>query len=302
MRVLAFCLAMLVSQSSIGSVYIVQSKYLSSIYNTSIGHALKHLRPNEDIRILSVRDFNRDVYTTSKQVTEETIRNKAAKYDNLVLLGHDVSLIRSQGKASIYIPILLDQIETGIMGPASPSSILRGIADARNFTQLMGRHVYILSDPSSISRLRLSLFLAELREDKDVIVTSKMLESVSDLRNTLRSLNKEPQGTIINNVFNLVDEDDFRDVPMQVADEIISNINTRHVEVSILKPGLQTAMGFGALPAKIAILVDALLQDGSYPIDLGMQTGVNLSRVTTLHITDYVVGNSKSIVTIEVVE
>lgn len=302
MRALLLLLSLMCGSVSAESIYVVQSKNISSIYEDSVAQALKRLRPEADIRVLMVRDFHRDRFSLSKEITERMILRRAAEYDNLILLGYDVSFLQIEGKTPLYIPVLVDNAISGNLGPASPSSLLHGIEVAREHTTLLGSSIYILSDSSNLSQLRSSEFKERLVLDKSIRLKEITVKSASELRGVLVDLNTDEQGVIVNNVFSLLDDDTYYDLNMRDVDEIISDINRKHVEVSVLKSGLTTAIGFGVLATDIAEAIDAILRNPEEPLVLPMRAGVNLDRVTKLHITDYVIGNAASIVSIEVKE
>lgn len=299
MRIIALLLLLLCASAQAESVYIVQSKNISSIYEDSIALAVKQLRPDDSVRVLLVRDFHRDRYSASKEVTERMILHRASEYDNLILLGYDVSYLQIEGKSPVYLPVLLDS-PTGIPGPASPSSLLRGIDIARTHTTSLGSTIYVISDRSNLSQLRFRQFKVLLGKNKSTKLKEITVTSASELRGVIAGLNDEEQGVIVNNVFTLLDDDTLYDLTMQDVDRIISDLNKKHVEVSVLKPSLTTAIGFGVLSTDIAKAIDVALDDPNSSRSLQMRTGVNLGRVSALRLTDYVISNAASIVTVEV--
>lgn len=294
-----FLLALLSTMSFAESIYVVQSKTITDIYSDSIVKSLKMLRPNDQIEALFVRDFNQDRFSESKRITREAVRDKAEGHDNLIVIGYDVSFLFSEEENPIQIPVLVDFPE-GASGPASPSSIISEVRDALDYTSASRGVVYVLSDSSNISRLRLRQFRSQLDEDKNIQLVTAQVMSTSDLRGQLISLNKRTRGVLINNVFSIVDDDNFDEVNIEGVDRMISEINTEHVEVGVLKPNQNLALGLGAQATDIAIAINSQIEDPEIPIVLETRIGINLSRITDLGISAYVLRKATDIVAIEV--
>jgi len=277
--------------------FVIQSSNLTELYGDSIIRELKLLRPEDNLRALFLRDVNRDKFSLSKVIMALELNERTEAYDNVVVLGNDLSYLARPDSTYLVIPLLVTS-GTGIIGPASPINVIQGIKLARMYTNASG-NVYVLSDLSAFSKFRLRQFEEAESEHYDINITPITVRTTTGLRSSILSLNKLESGFIVNNLFFLRDDDVLSDIYMDTTDKIIAEKNKVHIEVGILRDGLPTAVGFGILAKDIALHVDTVIGSGE-SITPPYSTGVNLDRIAELDINNYVLGNDNGIIYITV--
>lgn len=275
------------------SVYIVQAKNITELYDDSIVKELKRRNPHYNLKVLFARGYESDQFYFSKEFTEREILKRSESYDKLVLLGYALSDLNIGNRKPVHIPILVTSV-SGKHGPASPKSIASGIVLACDALDSVNPTMYVISDYSDFSKLRLSQFKAAIESKPDLTVVPVTVKNVVELRSSLVRLNRKPKAFIVNNTFNLVDQDSATSFFASSTNKILTEFNTQHVEVGILRWDQRTALGFGALPMYLAAIIEAEINGEDYSREL--QVGVNLDRISLLDIDEYVLNNSKEIV------
>ena len=297
MRVIILLLSVMLATTVLAEkTFVVQSNNLTELYGDSIIRELRQLRPDDSLRVLFLRDVNRDKFSLSQGLMASEIQYKTESYDNVILLGNDLSYLAKFKPSSLNIPILATS-DTGIIGPAAPANMLAGIKQAQLYTA-SNENIYVLSDNSVFSRFRLRQFKDAAYMEDRLNLIPLTVKTTTGLRASLLSLNKLEAGFIVNNLFFLRDDDSMRDVYIDTTGKLIAALNKTHVEVGILRRGLPTAIGFGALADHIVLSINAAI--GGEIITLPYYTGVNLDRLSYLRINNYVLENASDIVYITV--
>ena len=297
MRLAGILLMMLVAfaaPASAENIYLVQSETASRVYGGSIAREIKRLRPDLGIRVLHLRGFTTDRFPLSKRLTTDRISDRAENFDNLILLGYDLLDFHLARSEPLVIPLFVDTGHSS--GPASLVSQLQAGETVRRQVPFVGSTYYVLSDTSSLSQYRLRQLETRVENDKSVDMEYITVRKVTDLRRALIDINARTvtPGVILNNLFDVPDDDTMQPMRNDDLSEIIADINTKHVEVGILRPELNESVGVGALATDLAqaILMEVdHPESGSPPLLLQDQIGVNLDRISQLGLNSFVLQN-----------
>jgi len=290
-----FTVLLLLSYPVYSDLYIIQSKNVSDLYGTSIGNAIKRERPEWTVSSLSLRDFSLDNYSQSDVLVAEGLKDRVNSFSNLVVLGRDLSDLGFQNNHNYtHIPYVI-----GIRnkGAATPSAIMEVSSLVREHVSRIRPQYYLISDTSDFSQRRLREF-ARISKEKGVDFKTYDVSRATELRAALLEINSEKySGVIINNAFRIVDGDSFSVIYSEQIDSIITRINSKHVEIGTLRSNQTLAVGVGIGTESIAsVILEAI--DGNPTSALPAEIGINLSRVSQLNLTQFVLfeGNKISYV------
>lgn len=290
--VLILFLIALPAQLSADAIYVIQSRSVADIYGESLGHILKQRYPTRSVRILNLRDFEVDRHTHSRDAAMRLVQERVEPYNNLVLLGQELESWDIAANKVIIPQLIGVRAESA----ASPQRVLDVANDVQRHVPHSRSIYYVLSDPTQISQLRLREFRRLIAADRSSELISFTVRRSSELRSALLDIqtSASDSGILVHNIFSIVDEDSFRVVYSDFVDSIITQYNRKHIEIGVLKPNQNLAIGVGAGPHSVVDAVIAGLEDTT-PVLLGNQVAVNLTRISELGLNNFVIREGRRI-------
>lgn len=258
--VLAAISLILCSTGNTQSLSVVQSATIHDLYGNTI---IQRMLVNEDdhmIDVLNVREFTHDRSTYSRDVLTKVVKAWVEK--------------RKPG-----LVVFLGEPALAIGFPTKYSSVLFGgwtfnmvAATALGTYNAKFNPIYIITDSSAIAALRLVELQVQLGSTTSDVFS---VDTVLDFRNVLQKLQGEPKGTIVLNVFSLVDEWNAN-VGYSEIEKLLVTANSRHLDVGICRTGFKTTFALGPTPGEAAILAMAAYDQPSKP---HISSCANLKRV-----------------------
>lgn len=285
MKALVLVFVVLVSKPAFSDLYLIQSRNISDTYGTAVGNILKRENPHWNISTLNLRDFSLDRYSQSDLLVAQGLTDRIDSFSNLVVLGHELSDLNFQEyEGYVSLPSL---IGANSEGAATPSAIMAISQLVRQHVPQIRPNYYLISDTSDFSQTRLREF-SRIANERSVSLTTYDVSRTTELRSALLDIeNSNYSGVIINNTFRIVDGDSFSVIYSDQVDEIITQINTKHVEIGTLKAGQTLAVGVGVGSETVASLIMDVIE-GKEIIALPIEIGINLERISKLQLTRFV--------------
>ena len=222
------------------SLFVVQSATISDLYGSTI---VAKILENENgatdhIGYFNARQFTHDRSAYSRGLLAGVLREniKLAKPKIILFLGEPV--------VEVGVPVKYSSV---LVGAASFNSVALKAASIHN---KKWSSVYVVSDSSILANLRLQELRGQL---KDVEVDVRVVSTVLEYRDVLLKLQREPTGTLVLNVFTLLDE--WKEpVGYDEIEQLLVATNRTHVEVGICRRGFKTAFALGPTPMEAANL------------------------------------------------
>lgn len=244
------------------SLLVVQSSTVNDLYgNTIIAKILEDQNGSVDhIAVFNARQFTHDRSKHSREILVKVLRFTVEQSppSELLFLGEPV-------------------VDVGV--PAKYSSVLIGSATfnttalkAASIYNKKWSSVYIISGTSILANLRLQELRKQLGDVEPEVTT---VSTVLEYRAALLALQDSPKGTLVLNVFTLLDEWQ-EPVGFDEIEDLMVKTNRRHVDVGICRNGFKTTLAIGPTPAEAAALATAPYSQAS---NSHISSCANLSRV-----------------------
>lgn len=258
--VLAVGSLILCSTVNAQSLSVVQSATIYDLYGNTI---IEKMLANEDdhmIDVLNVREFAHDQSAYSRDSLTKVVKTwvDTRKPKLVVFLGEPALNI---GYPTKYSSVLFGG-ETFNMVAATALGAYSSKREA----------IYIISDNSALAALRLTDLKKQLGEKKSEEFD---VDTVLEFRTLLQKLQGEPKGTIVLNVFTLVDEWNSN-VGYTEIEKLFVTANSRHLDVGICRTGFKTTFALGPTPAEAAIIAMGVYDQ---PSKSHISSCANLKRV-----------------------
>lgn len=242
------------------SLSVVQSATIYDLYGNTI---IQKMLVNEDdhmIDVFNVREFAHDNSAYSRDSLTKVVKAwvEKRKPGLVVFLGEPALPV---GYPSKYSSVLFGG-ETFNMVAATALGTYNAKQDA----------IYIITDNSALAALRLADLKKQLGDKKPEVYD---VDTVLDFRKLVQKLQGEPKGTIVLNVFTLVDEWNAN-VGYTEIEKLLVTANSRHLDVGICRTGFKTTFALGPTPAEAAVLAMAAYDQPSKP---HISSCANLKRV-----------------------
>lgn len=218
---------------------IIQSAAISDLYGNSIATYILETKETESdyVTVFRSRNFSHDRSERSRDVLTGVISSyvEEAKPTEILVLGNPVLAL---GMPAIHHPIL------------SGSQFFNNSAlEAAPSFNVDWAPVYMISGRSVIESLRRQTVLDNVDRGVNVVY----VDTVQQYHKALLNLQKEPRGTLILNVFSVLDEWQ-QPVGYDTIEEIAVKTNTRHLDVGVCREGFKTALALGPTAREAAIM------------------------------------------------
>lgn len=242
------------------SLSVVQSAIVHDLYGNTIVSKMLTDEDDHMIDVLNVREFAHDNSSYSRDALTKVVRNWVG--------------IRKPG-----LVLFLGEPALDIGVPTKYSSVLFGgqtfnmvaVTAAADYNSKWDP-IYIINGHSSLALLRYA-DLAKQLEGKKLEVFD--VGTVLEYRTVIHNLQSEAKGTIVLNVFSLVDEWK-NNVGFNEIESLLVTSNKRHVDVGICRSGFKTTFALGPTPAEAALLAMAAYNQ---PKKSHISSCANLDRV-----------------------
>lgn len=250
------------------SLSVVQSATIHDLYGNTI---IQKMLTNEDdhmIDVLNVREFSHDTSTYSRDSLTGVVKAwvEKRKPDLVIFLGEPALNV---GVSTKYSSVLFGG-ETFNMVAATALGTYNPKQSA----------IYIITDNSALAALRLADLKKQLGDTKPEVFD---VDTVLDFRKLVQTLQGEPKGTIVLNVFTLVDEWNAN-VGYTEIEKLLVTANSRHLDVGICRTGFKTTFALGPTPSEAAVIAMAAYDQPSKP---HISSCANLTRVKAKWLTVY---------------
>jgi len=242
------------------SLSVVQSATIHDLYGNTI---IQKMLANEDdhmIDVLNVREFSHDNSAYSRDSLTNVVKAwvEKRKPDLVVFLGEPALNI---GFSTKYSSVLFggetfNMVAATALGAYNPKE----------------KAIYIITDKSALAALRLADLKKQLGDNTPEVFD---VDTVLEFRKLVQKLQGEPKGTIVLNVFTLVDEWNAN-VGYTEIEKLFVTANSRHLDVGICRTGFKTTFALGPTPGEAAILAMAAYDQPSKP---HISSCANLKRV-----------------------
>lgn len=213
------------------SLTVVQSATIYDLYGNSIVSKMLVNETDHRIGVFNVREFSHDASARSrdslKVVVKEWVGRRKPTPDLVIFLGEPVFDV---GIPSKYSSVLI--------GSEAFNTVAITAASAYNS---QWDPIYMINGTSPLSILRATELKRQLGDRK---VESFDVDTVLDYRKLLQKLQGEPKGTIVLNVFSLLDEW-RKPVGYGEIEKLLLTANSRHIDVGLCRDGFKTTFALG---------------------------------------------------------
>lgn len=226
------------------SLLLVQSATVNNLYGNAIANALLRREKVDSIDVFHARTFAHDVSDYSRDALKKAVEAylQQAKPSEVLFVGERPEGLNMQ-IPSKYTPLLF--------GADSVNDVALRAASIYN---PKWNKVYIVTGPSFNSKLR-EAEIAKWAEGLEV--ETFRVSTVLEYRKVLLDLQKQDTGTLVMNVFGLLDEWN-QNVGYGELEDILLATNKRHLDVGICRDGFDTTFALGPTPEEAATRVIAL--------------------------------------------